>query len=876
MSNYSNEQDRDYRAILAWIILALQILGLLWLLLGGRDRIAALTGAEAGRVAEATAVVAATQAPRQATATAASPTEPAATPAVDSAATEAAAGAATATAQASTAAVIRPEEVLIDPSDVAPEWLATLVEQSEGNTAGGQPPIPSHLLLTFVDPANPAGETAALDAIDLNQPQLRIIPIATLLSMLQESNNEAGQKALEDLLSLLQQQPDPDQASIPVPPVLGLAVQNFVSRGGYREFGGGSGIGYYTNITGEDVVPVTNESGLNYVYQGLTADGEQYVFLSWPVDATFLPETAGDVPQGTVDALLADQAAYFDNLADQVATAAEPELSPSPSRLAALLNSLSIGGQVAAPLEEAPLSSAFDAVGFNWYWTGRAGPDGQESEVENPQDYSLVLWPDGTYSIRADCNVGGGTYTYDADATIQLNPGPLTRARCLEGSRENEFIESLLAARTIAYNESGDMVLGLADGGAMTLANVGEVEFQDVSGAGDQPLASDAGLAGVTWQWLGYTNAGGETLTVDNPEDYLLTLLPDGTFSVVADCNVGGGAYTYDEDGNLQLGPIRLTKMACRDGSRGDEFVNFLKTVHRAEVGDDGTITLKTATGDQAEFSNVGEVGMSAESAAGEGSTAEESAQTTPEGDPFNTVWRWTAHTPAGGAPTMVDDPSAYYLVLIDDGTYAFRADCNNGAGGYTLEGSNLTMNPAAMTLAACGEESLSNDFVDFLGRVRLIDFDDDGNLVLTLDDEHVLNFANGGPFTGTDTGTGSGVDLTPSGNPLAATVWQWLRFRDAKQDYDVSGDYTISFIDDETVSVVADCNQANGTYRIDDVGITISILASSLAACPAGSLGDSFIEYLNLAETFTIEADGTLVINLMADGGTMTFGAMQ
>lgn len=87
--------------------------------------------------------------------------------------------------------------------------------------------------------------------------------------------------------------------------------------------------------------------------------------------------------------------------------------------------------------------------------------------------------------------------------------------------------------------------------------------------------------------------------------------------------------------------------------------------------------------------------------------------------DPRNIVWQWAGSTSANGNPTTVDHPESYYLVLIDDGTYAFRADCNNGAGAYTLEGVNLTLSPGATTLAACGEESLSDTFAGYLSRVK-------------------------------------------------------------------------------------------------------------------------------------------------------------
>ena len=117
------------------------------------------------------------------------------------------------------------------------------------------------------------------NSIDLNQPQIRIVPIATLLAWLQARGDTAGQEALEELQSLLDEQPPADEAGAPVPPILSDATQALVAQLGYGEFHDGQGVGYVAHVTGEDVTPVTNESGLNYVYQGIPADGRHYVCL---------------------------------------------------------------------------------------------------------------------------------------------------------------------------------------------------------------------------------------------------------------------------------------------------------------------------------------------------------------------------------------------------------------------------------------------------------------------------------------------------------------------------------------------------------------------------------------------------------------------
>ncbi len=100
-------------------------------------------------------------------------------------------------------------------------------------------------------------------------------------------------------------------------------------------------------------------------------------------------------------------------------------------------------------------------------------------------------------------------------------------------------------------------------------------------------------------------------------------------------------------------------------------------------------------------------------------------------------VWQWVAfQDSADGEESndiLVDDPSQYTLELLADGTYAIQADCNFANGQFTLDEGGLTLSPGAMTLAACGPESLSQRFVELLGDVVTFVFNAEGNLVLNL-----------------------------------------------------------------------------------------------------------------------------------------------
>ena len=82
-------------------------------------------------------------------------------------------------------------------------------------------------------------------------------------------------------------------------------------------------------------------------------------------------------------------------------------------------------------------------------------------------------------------------------------------------------------------------------------------------------------------------------------------------------------------------------------------------------------------------------------------------------------TWQWTASTEAAPASqSVVPDPENYTITFASDGTYSGKADCNQIAGTYTVDGSNLTIAPGPSTLAFCGEASLDAIYVAGLGKV--------------------------------------------------------------------------------------------------------------------------------------------------------------
>jgi len=107
----------------------------------------------------------------------------------------------------------------------------------------------------------------------------------------------------------------------------------------------------------------------------------------------------------------------------------------------------------------------------------------------------------------------------------------------------------------------------------------------------------------------------------------------------------------------------------------------------------------------------------------------------------------------------------------------------------------------------------------------------------------------------------------------LMGNTWQWEHFTDPAQEFkvDVPENYTLEFQEDGTVSIKADCNRAIGSYTIEDSSISIEIGPVTKAMCLPDSRSDQFLKYLGFAAIYFFE-DGQLLIDLIADGGTMVF----
>ena len=67
----------------------------------------------------------------------------------------------------------------------------------------------------------------------------------------------------------------------------------------------------------------------------------------------------------------------------------------------------------------------------------------------------------------------------------------------------------------------------------------------------------------------------------------------------------------------------------------------------------------------------------------------------------------------------------------------------------------------------------------------------------------------------------------------LTTNSWQWVGYAVEQFKLDQPGNYLVTFQEDGTVAIKADCNNVGGSYTADDSGLEIKLGPMTTAACP-------------------------------------------
>lgn len=144
---------------------------------------------------------------------------------------------------------------------------------------------------------------------------------------------------------------------------------------------------------------------------------------------------------------------------------------------------------------------------------------------------------------------------------------------------------------------AADLALGACAAKAQTPPNGARPQT-----GGSAPAAPIAALQQTPWQLVKFQGGDGTTVTPDDRTKYTIDLKPEGQVNVRFDCNRGRGTWKSSAAGQLQFGPMMLTRAQCPEGSLHDRMAKQWPSIGSYVMKDGHLFLALTADGGTYEF----------------------------------------------------------------------------------------------------------------------------------------------------------------------------------------------------------------------------------------------------------------------------------
>jgi len=278
-----------------------------------------------------------------------------------------------------------------------------------------------------------------------------------------------------------------------------------------------------------------------------------------------------------------------------------------------------------------------------------------------------------------------------------------------------------------------------------------------------------------------------------------------------------------------------------------------------AAVGEEETVAAETVTEAETSEEEIVAEDSSATEVAAEATMEEETVPEVVVSPLVGTVWQLQQIQYSDNTQLIPGLIENYTLEFLADGQLSIRADCNQVRGRYTEELSTIALELGASTRVACPPASLDRQYLQGLSRTAIYVLQE-GDLYLDL-------LADAGTMR---------FSAAPA-PVLQGTAWQLQQIQYSNDTLLVPGspaNYTLEFLEDGQLGLRADCNQVQGTYTEAGNRLTAETGASTLVACPPGSIDTAYIQAINTAALYFLQ-DGNLYIDLAVDTGTMQFSPL-
>lgn len=558
----------------------------------------------------------------------------------------------------------------------------------------------------------------------------------------------------------------------------GIVVGSFNSGDGSSQL---LGFRLPEELQGENRVAIRAQSDHDYPYY--------FYAFNWFFNADYIPTV------DTLETTAASATEMFDEaLAATEGAVAPPKQEGSEETPAAEETSEETPAETESA--EEGVGGMAELTGAAWQWTGFSDPEQGDLTVDAPEQYTVEFMPDGLVAVKADCNNGSGTYITDEEGGIDIAIGIVTLAACAPESLSDQFLQYLGEVAVYSFDENGNLILDLpVDTGTMVFMT-GDADEGEAEVPAEEEGAAEASVTGtVTY-----------LPRIALPDDAVVSVqiynaqLADATEVLGEQVIETGGQQVpipYEvaynpEDINENM--MYSVSARIEDGEGNLLFISDTVTP---------VITNGNPTEDVEIMTIPVEASEEAEAPTEEEAEAEEAITLT------GVVWNWAEFTDPVQGSLEIEDPSMYTVEFFEDGTVGIKADCNNGSGSYVAdEDGAIDVTVGAVTLALCAEDSLSDQFIQYLDAAAIYFFEN-GDLLLDLPvDSGTLRFAAAAEAEAGATAKLASIALMPVAGGGGED-------EEVVEESPVPS-FTICVVDrDETVSIVGENFPADQTFAV-------------------------------------------------------------
>src|SRR5262249_4426235 len=122
-------------------------------------------------------------------------------------------------------------------------------------------------------------------------------------------------------------------------------------------------------------------------------------------------------------------------------------------------------------------------------------------------------------------------------------------------------------------------------GGSMRIALM--AVLLALAACAQQGKESSSELAGTSWRLVKFQGSDGKVEFPVDRSQYIFAFNADASFTARIDCNRGRGSWKSSGPGQLELGPMAMTRALCAPGSMHDNMVKQMPQIRSYAIKGD-------------------------------------------------------------------------------------------------------------------------------------------------------------------------------------------------------------------------------------------------------------------------------------------------